>query len=597
MGKNKEEIEARDITIADVFSKKSLIEHAGERSYGRGIEYFEEGRVKGLVEDHGCVNATVKGNRKYRVKLWIVGKSLQGSCTCPYGEEGNFCKHCVAVGLEWLENRNPLKEKGGKTPQQKTTLNDVESYLSQLPKDDLVVLLMEQVRRDELLRDRLILKTARSLSTGIDIGAYYVAIDNAFVIPDYEDDGESWDYGEVIDTVVDTIEELLKDGFAAEVINLTEHAFSRFDENMRCMEDFYGYTSDVQMRVRDIHLRACKKARPDPEKLAGKLFEWQMRIENGMFDGALEDYSPVLGKKGVAIYRKLAEEEWSKIPPLKPGKSDPVTMYSGKRHTITNIMESLAGITGNIEDLVAVKIRDLSNAYSFLGIAELYKNAGKPDMAFAWAEKGLKAFPRETDSRLRDFLVEEYHLRGRHDEEMGLVWADFLDRPSLGALEKLHHFATRDNTWSVWREKALHTLWEKAERELKSRKKTAWGWTNYTDRSLLVEIFLWEKDPETAWREAKEGGCSNTLWLRLANERAESQPEDAIEVYRLHIENRVQQKNNQSYEEAVQYIQKINKLMQGLGKDAEFLRYIAEVRAAHKPKRNFMKLLDQGKWV
>ncbi|WP_146108833.1 SWIM zinc finger family protein [Chromatium okenii] len=23
-------------------------------------------------------------------------------CTCPHADDGNFCKHCVAVGLTWL---------------------------------------------------------------------------------------------------------------------------------------------------------------------------------------------------------------------------------------------------------------------------------------------------------------------------------------------------------------------------------------------------------------------------------------------------------------------------------------------------------------
>jgi hypothetical protein len=31
------------------------------------------------------------------------------------------------------------------------------------------------------------------------------------------------------------------------------------------------------------------------------------------------------------------------------------------------------------------------------------------------------------------------------------------------------------------------------------------------DRSELVRIFLWEKDVDSAWREAKSGGCSSDL--------------------------------------------------------------------------------------
>ena len=31
-------------------------------------------------------------------------------------------------------------------------------------------------------------------------------------------------------------------------------------------------------------------------------------------------------------------------------------------------------------------------------------------------------------------------------------------------------------------------------------------------------------------------------------------------------------------------------------READFARYLDAVRAAHKPKRNFMKLLERAKW-
>ena len=40
-------------------------------------------------------------------------------------------------------------------------------------------------------------------------------------------------------------------------------------------------------------------------------------------------------------------------------------------------------------------------------------------------------------------------------------------------------------------------------------------------------------------------------------------------------------------------MQKIQRLMKRLNRDAEFADYFREVRAAHKPKRNFMKLLGR----
>lgn len=88
-------------------------------------------------------------------------------------------------------------------------------------------------------------------------------------------------------------------------------------------------------------------------------------------------------------------------------------------------MEALAEESGDVEALVTIKKRDLSHAYSYLQIAEVYKKAGDYDKALEWAERGVKAFSQRTDSRLRDFLANEYHRRGRHEEAMSLMWAEF----------------------------------------------------------------------------------------------------------------------------------------------------------------------------
>jgi hypothetical protein len=35
-----------------------------------------------------------------------------------------------------------------------------------------------------------------------------------------------------------------------------------------------------------------------------------------------------------------------------------------------------------------------------------------------------------------------------------------------------------------------------------------------------VRVLLWEGEDEAAWHEAQTGGCSDDLWLRLADRRA-----------------------------------------------------------------------------
>jgi hypothetical protein len=52
-------------------------------------------------------------------------------------------------------------------------------------------------------------------------------------------------------------------------------------------------------------------------------------------------------------------------------------------------------------------------------------------------------------------------------------------------------------------------------------------------------------------------------------------------------------KHNAAYEQAIRLLGKVAWLMR-LGKDADLAAYLLSVRAAHKPKRNFIKLFDQA---
>jgi uncharacterized Zn finger protein len=576
---------------------------ADARSFERGEAYFATGRVRALAEHEGQVTAKVRGTREYIVKLWADGDHVGYSCTCPIGADGAFCKHGVAAGLACLGDASG-SGKHGKAPKPAVTMEDVRAYLERQDKATVVGLIMERAMDDDRLRERLLMKTARKGPKGLDLVTFRRAIDSAVSTGDFVDYRSAYDYARGIEEVIDSVAELLKEGYAAEVIELSEHALAAVEDAIGSVDDSDGHMGGILGRLQELHHAACKKAKPDPEELAKRLFAWEMRTEWDTFYGAAETYARVLGKKGLTVYRTLAEAEWARVPALGPGKDD-ADRY-GRRFRITHIMETLAQLSGDLEALVAVKSRDLSHAYSYLQIAEVYKQARRFDQALEWAERGVKAFPDRTDSRLRDFLAEEYHRRRRHDEAMALMWAEFTESPCLADYQKLKKHADRlpiaPNAtqagivgWPLWREKALALLCGALAKAKKETLKDPWGWAPRADHSELVRIFLWEKDDEAAWREASEVGCSDDLWLELAARRQKDHPEDALQVYKGQIDPTVNQKNNDAYREAVELLRKVRDLMTRLGREAEFACYLDTVRVAHKAKRNFMKLIEQMK--
>lgn len=573
-------------TLTKLLNRNVLREMAGERSFERGKEYFSADCVHGLAEHEGTIAAKVQGTHDYRVKLWIEGGGLDYSCTCPVGADGEFCKHCVAVGLAWLNPENDRKT----SDKSAVTMDDARAALAAQPKEALVALLMEQSLDDDRLRQKLLLKAAKESRKGINLNAYRSAIEEAADVGGFVDYREAHDYAQGIEEAVDSLEDLLKEGHAVETIELSEHALKTVEDALGSVDDSDGNMGSILERLQEIHLAACRKARPDPEVLAKRLFQWELNTGYDTFYGAVDTYSSVLGEKGLAIYRKLAAAAWARVPARAAGDKDGFS----SRFRITHIMESLAQRTGDVEALVAIKQRDLSSEYSYLKIAETYKAARKHDQALAWAEKGLKAFPRNTDSRLRQFLADEYHARKRHAEAMELIWAEFSERHGLENYKILKTHADRAQDWPQWREKAVAFVREKLSKGREAAKKDRWSWYAREGHSDLVRIFLWERKSEDAWREAKEGGCSEELWVKLAGLREETHPQDALEIYQARIEPALNMTNDEGYRRAVEFLRKVRGLMARLGRSEEFARYLESIRATYKRKRNFIKMLDRA---
>ena len=580
-----------------VLTREMLRRLAGPKSFERGEDYFAFGQVTSLVEHAGKLTATVQGTDEYRVTLFAKGDTLASDCTCPMGADGAFCKHSVAVGLAWLDNAlNAATKKIGKKPATPVvTLVDARVWLAKQDKSELVEIILDQASIDKRLRDRLLLQAAKSAGKGANVAAIRQAMERATRTGGFVDYRAAYDFSLRINQVVDSIADMLGQGFAAEVIELTEHSLAKVEEATQQMDDSDGYMGGILSQLQEVHLAACQKAKPDPEELAERLFKWELRTHFDTFYGAANTYAELLGERGLAAYRRCAEAAWARVPQTQPGEKVPEEY--GQTYRIKKIMETLARQSGDIEALVAVKARDLSSPYTFLEIGTIYREAKQYDPALAWAERGIKAFPEKTDHRLREFLADEYHRRKRHDEAMQLIWTDFTERKQLATYQKLKDHADRVGQWTAWRDKALASIRGDIEREkkqLEGKPARRWGWNVYApDHSLLVEIFLWEKDVESAWREAQTGGCHDSWWMRLAGRREKEFPADAIPIYQKQVENLINQKNNGSYAESVKLLRRIRDLMTCLERTDQFAGYLTTVRTAHKPKRNFIKLAER----
>ncbi|HJX90251.1 MAG TPA: SWIM zinc finger family protein [Pyrinomonadaceae bacterium] len=412
------------MSLLDCLTESLLRSSAGDRWFARGRSYQQEGRVTALSAAADSVSARVVGTDTYRVRLSCEKSRINYSCTCPVGEDGNFCKHCVAVGLAWLDQEK--SELRVPVSRQKAEAS-LQSFLAGFDQKALVNLVLGEASRNRRFRERLELEAARKHPSAIDLSKFKKAITSATRTSDIDYHSMSRFARRVLE-VIESIRDLLDDGHSVAVVELTEYFLSRLEKAIGEVDDSDGYFGDITPDLAELHHEACLQAHENPLKLAQRLFKWELESGWDLFTGAAQQYADVLGDTGLSEYRRLTEEVWSQVPQLKPG--DDANESWGSRFRITSMMEKLAKQSNDLNALIEIKQRDLAHPYSFLQIAELYREAKLDDKALDWAEKGAQAFPK-VDSRISDFLATEYHRRGRHGEAMDLIWAQFIERPSL----------------------------------------------------------------------------------------------------------------------------------------------------------------------
>ena len=576
-------------TATPSFTPANLRQATTAKYYRRGEEYFELDLVKSLKEKDGKVYATVRGGQPYKTTLWLENGVADGLCSCPLGQDGEFCKHLVATGLSWIE-----AQASGNTKQTQKSIEpaDIETWLQNQPPEKLIETIMTQAMNDDEFYNILKFRVAAE-QPAANTKEMRTILRKAMTIRDFISWRESSAYSRGVDRVLDRIKAMLHTS-PRDVMELAEYGFDLWEKAIQLIDDSDGCMGMILDDLHQMHLNACQLVRPDPIALADRLYDRHVNSDWDIFYDAHITYDAILGKKGQARYFERAETEWRELP--RYGPKDKNEDPYGRPRKIQRIVLASAEASGDLNRVIEVMSRDLSEPRAYLAIACRCREAKKRDLARQWGEQGLQAFPDQHRAGLHDFLAEEYLHDKRPEDAVGVIWETFRQAPSLERYGVLSKYATKAKDWPSWREKALDYVRKDIADRRKKTNTHAHYWAARSDHSLLVEIFLWEKDPESAWSEASKGGCSDSLWLQLAKIREQDHPADAAAIYRKQVEPALHRKNNPSYQEAVTYLGKVHRLMTAMDKEAEFQTDLRAIKDEWKRLRNFIKYVESTAW-
>ncbi|QQS46619.1 MAG: hypothetical protein IPM66_22435 [Acidobacteriota bacterium] len=466
-------------------------------------------------------------------------------CDCPEGEQGRFCKHCVAVGLEYLDCA------------ESTGMRELAGWLATLPADELVGLVMDEALRNAGVRERLLLRVSRETGKVADLSRYSRLIEHAYQVAGSESgDGLA---GEVLVDVESSLGSLIEVGYAEEVAGLIEGSpvFSRARE-MSGREELAGL-------LLTLHQESCRRCGIGGESLAARLLSLQMSADVDVVCG----YEDLLGREGIWEYDRLVREEWNRLSEkIDAGQRD---QYSGYER-LAGIIERWAEVRGNVDLAISVKSRRLSEPSGYLEIALLCRRKGRVEEAVEWARRGSEIFQAREAVELYEFLVVEYEGRGDWREALAILLALFSARPSLEYYRRMAVVARRTGEWEQWRARAISAA---------------------PGGSVLVSILIEEGDLEAALREARSGKCESSILMDLAGRLAGSDAAEALNIYRRLVARYAEGKNAYAYEKAIEVLRRMGRLMKKQDRREEFLEYVRGLGEKYRRRHSLARMLER----
>src|SRR6185437_6858650 len=280
------------ISLSRSMNEATIRRLASEQSFQRGLDYFAHGHVEWCEESGEGVQALVRGSRDYTVTLTSDDGVLDYDCDCPVGEDGAFCKHCVAAALAFMKQAESEKP-GKRRKSREVTLADAKKILEGEDKTALVGMVLDWAKDDKRLRERLIIFAASKSGPDRRVASVRRAFEKAVRVPEFMSYREASGWASGVDEAIDSIELLLNEGQAAAAIGICEWALHSLSGEIESVDDSDGHFSELRDRLHDIHFQACLEARPEPVDLAKRLLYGELHGNFDEFSGAAERYAEI----------------------------------------------------------------------------------------------------------------------------------------------------------------------------------------------------------------------------------------------------------------------------------------------------------------
>ncbi|MCW2558806.1 MAG: zinc finger, domain protein, partial [Mycobacterium sp.] len=540
---------------------------AGDRSFARGEDYVRY--VRGLRIADLKAYASIQAKNVYQVELDWSGPLPDGFCTCRHHADGNFCKHLVATGLAAIDTGRVAVDDTASS----TADASLQAAVQAMDVDELRELVMTLVQRDDgvrrLLEIRATTTSGDDWRARADLEAH---VRSTLEFRGFIDYRRSFEVAEVASDVLDELEDHVNSGAADVARPASLLALTRLRKILEHVDDSSGSIGDQCQRAADLYALACRLSEPDPVKLATWLVKFRAESP-GWPHLVLADFVDAFDEKALGTYRRAVAALDRKL----------VDQDQFGRFEVDAMLLELADHDGDVDRAVHLLAERDHPQYG--AIVDRLRAAGRTQDAVAWIDRAVAEgrFSSHVGGNAYwlspDDVARTYQGLGRIDDAVGVLRADFVRQPSVGAYRVLLDFAEGIDRVDDERAWALDHARHQAASD------------RFAAGAVLVQLCLSDGDVEAAWQAADRYG-PGWAWRELADRGAKARPVEAADLYRPVLEKDLRYPDSKLYPDIAARLATMAKLYEKAGRSAAFASYIAQIRQDYGRRPSLMKALD-----
>jgi uncharacterized Zn finger protein len=350
----------------------------------------------------------------------------------------------------------------------------------------------------------------------------------------------------------------------------------------------------------------AKCALPDADKLE-RAVDYGLRDEYGLCRGLDEFLRRKFGKK---TWGDLADRLLVRLNNWKPEKAaDSFFRYYGRDNLSNEVIRALEN-AGRTEEAFDLCFREAELTGSYERLVKTLRKAGRMPEAEEWIRKGVKKHEGHLPgivSSLKRELREIRQVMKDWPFVAALRADDYFDDPGVETYRALLQSCEKIKKWQPVRNACLKFL----ETGVSPIGKTGWplpdtgfarlnrsrpGKPPYTE--ILIDIAILEKrtDDVVRWHEVHTQRTN--AWRdthrddAVATAIVSAYPDKSIAIWKKIAEWYISQTNVGAYGEAMTYLKKVRKALEGLGKAAEWAAYLTTLSEANKRKTRLVQMLN-----